>query len=140
MFHPTPPLDPFVPSLLTRRTSFFSRGGEYLSTLVPGLLTTAPPFASSPTFSHPQIKLQYLHRQHQQHQPSSSSKDKNSKKNGAPSAYLQKSFENSKAFGIKQLIIYKFNLIIKGELKKIMNIWQTIPNQDQSNHTTFSPF
>ncbi len=30
-----------------------ARGGEYPSTLVPGLLTTAIPFASSPTLSHP---------------------------------------------------------------------------------------
>jgi hypothetical protein len=48
--------NPFLstnPCLLTWITSFFSRGGEYPSTLVPDLLTTAPPFASSPTLSHP---------------------------------------------------------------------------------------
>ncbi len=47
------PLAPYYPCLLTWRTSFFACGGEYPSTLVPGLPTTAPPFASPPTLSHP---------------------------------------------------------------------------------------
>jgi hypothetical protein len=63
----THPLLPTAPSLLTWRTSFLARVGEYPSTLVPGLLTTAPPFACSHTL---QIELQYLHRRHQQHQSS----------------------------------------------------------------------
>jgi hypothetical protein len=31
---------------------------------------------------------------------------------------LQKSFVNSKAFGVKRLRTYEFNIILKGELKK----------------------
>jgi hypothetical protein len=31
---------------------------------------------------------------------------------------LQKSFVNSKAFGVKQLKTYYFNIILKGEFKK----------------------
>jgi hypothetical protein len=46
------PLLPATPCLLSLRTSFFARGGVYPSTLVPGLPTTIPPFASSPTLSH----------------------------------------------------------------------------------------
>ncbi len=53
MSHSNHPLPRLAPSLLTWRTSFFARGGEYPSTFVPGLPTTAPPFASSPTLSHP---------------------------------------------------------------------------------------
>ncbi len=51
--HSQNPLPPAIPCLLTWRTNFFASGGEYPSTLVPGLPTTAPPFASSPTLSHP---------------------------------------------------------------------------------------
>ncbi len=40
-------------SLLSWRTSFFAHGGEYPSTLAPGLPTTSPPFGSSSTLSHP---------------------------------------------------------------------------------------
>jgi hypothetical protein len=47
------PLPIIIPFLLTWRTSFFARDGEYPSTLVPGRLTTAPHFASLPTLSHP---------------------------------------------------------------------------------------
>ncbi len=43
---------------------------EYQSTLVHGLLTTVHPLLLHPPRHTPQIKLQYLHRQHQQHQPS----------------------------------------------------------------------
>jgi hypothetical protein len=32
--------------------------------------------------------------------------------------YLQKSFVNSKAFGVKQLRTYEFNIILKGVFKK----------------------
>jgi hypothetical protein len=31
---------------------------------------------------------------------------------------LQKSFVNSKAFGVKQLKTYQFHIILKGEFKK----------------------
>ncbi len=49
-----------IPCLLTWRTSFFARGDECPSTLVPGLPTTAPPFALPPSpFHTPQFKLQY---------------------------------------------------------------------------------
>jgi hypothetical protein len=47
------PLFPIILCSLTWRTSFFAHGGEHPSTLVPGLLSTAPPFASYPTLSHP---------------------------------------------------------------------------------------
>ncbi len=62
MPHPTQPLAHRTPCLLTWRTSFFACGGEYPFTLVPGLLTTAPPFASLPTLSHPtdQVTVQYV--------------------------------------------------------------------------------
>jgi hypothetical protein len=43
--------------LLTWRTNFFACGGKYPSTLVPGLPTTAPPFGSSPTLSHPTVQV-----------------------------------------------------------------------------------
>jgi hypothetical protein len=43
---PTHPLFLATLSLLTRRTSLLARGGEFPSTLVPGLLITAPPLAS----------------------------------------------------------------------------------------------
>ncbi len=45
------------PCLLTWKTNFFARGGEYQSTLVPGLRTTGPPFASPPTLSHPTVQV-----------------------------------------------------------------------------------
>jgi hypothetical protein len=51
-FDPAPCLA-LPPCLLTWRAKFFARDGKYLSTLVPGLPTTAPPFASPLTFSHP---------------------------------------------------------------------------------------
>jgi hypothetical protein len=51
------PLPLIAPSLLTWRTSLLAHGGEYQSTLVSGLLTTAPPFASSPTLSHPEDQV-----------------------------------------------------------------------------------
>ncbi len=43
--------------LLSWRNNFFARGDEYPSTLVPGLPTTTPPFASSPTLSHPTVQV-----------------------------------------------------------------------------------
>jgi hypothetical protein len=49
------PLLPITPCLLTWRTNFFARGGEYPSTLVSGLQATAPTFASPPTLSHPTV-------------------------------------------------------------------------------------
>jgi hypothetical protein len=52
LFQPNPLL-PAILCLLIWRTSSFARGGEYPTTLVPGLLTNAQPFASSPTLSHP---------------------------------------------------------------------------------------
>ncbi len=54
MPHLTQPLAHCYPmfTVLTWRTSFFARSGETPSTLVPGLLTTAPAFASLPTLSH----------------------------------------------------------------------------------------
>ncbi len=51
------PLLPTNPCLLTWRTNFFARGVEYPSTLVPGLPTTAPTFASPPTLSHPTVQV-----------------------------------------------------------------------------------
>jgi hypothetical protein len=50
---------PYSLCLLTWRTSPLARGGEFPSTLVPGLLTTAPPFTSSPTPSHPTHRSSY---------------------------------------------------------------------------------
>jgi hypothetical protein len=37
---------------------------------------------------------------------------------GIPLSCLQKSFVNSKAFGVKQLRTYEFTIILKGEFKK----------------------
>jgi hypothetical protein len=76
----TCPLLPATPLLLTWRTSLCARGGELPSTLVPGLLTTAPPFTSSPTPSHPTHRSSYKvyiddinnTGGHQQHRSSSS--------------------------------------------------------------------
>ncbi len=48
-FNPTPLL-PTKPCLLTWRTNFFARGGEYPFTLVLGL-------PSSPTLSHPTVQV-----------------------------------------------------------------------------------
>ncbi len=45
--------------VFTWRTSSLVRSGECPSTLVPGLLTTAPPLASSPTLSHPPHRSSY---------------------------------------------------------------------------------
>jgi hypothetical protein len=39
----------------------------------------------------------------------------NSKENSACIPSFQKSFENSKAFGVQRIRIYKFNIILKGE-------------------------
>ncbi len=55
-FNPIPLL-PTNPCLLTWRRHFFACGGEYPSVLVPGLPTTAPLFASSPTLSHPTVQV-----------------------------------------------------------------------------------
>jgi hypothetical protein len=52
--NPTPYFPPNL-CLLTWRTNFFALGGEYPSTLVSGLPTTAPPFTSHPTLSHPAV-------------------------------------------------------------------------------------
>jgi hypothetical protein len=52
--------NPLLPTnlyLLTWRSHFFASGGEYPSVLVPGLPTTAAPFASSPTLSHPTVQV-----------------------------------------------------------------------------------
>ncbi len=69
--NPTPcPLLPFYFTYLENQLS--CSWCEYPSTLVPGLLTTAHPLLVLPPFHNPQIKSQYLHRQHQQYQPSSS--------------------------------------------------------------------
>jgi hypothetical protein len=57
-----------IPFLLTWRTSFSCSWCGYPSTLVPGLLSTVHPLLLHPPQDTPQIKLQYLHRQHQQHQ------------------------------------------------------------------------
>ncbi len=51
------PLLPTNLCLLTWRPRFFARGGEYSSVLVPGLPTTAPPFANSPSLSHPTVQV-----------------------------------------------------------------------------------
>ncbi len=58
------PVQPNPYSLLPRvyllgEPALFARGGEFPSTLVPGLLTTAPPFTSPPTPSHPTHRLSY---------------------------------------------------------------------------------
>jgi hypothetical protein len=62
------------PALLTWRASFFAPSDEYSSTLVSGLLTTAPllGFYPSHPFHTPQLKLHYLHRWHQQSRSSRS--------------------------------------------------------------------
>jgi hypothetical protein len=51
---------------------FFAHGDEFQSTLVSGLLTTAPSLGFYPfhPFLIPQFTLHYLHRRHQQSQPS----------------------------------------------------------------------
>jgi hypothetical protein len=49
------PLLPTNSCLLTWRTNFFACGGEYPSSLVSGLPTTAPPFTSPLTLSHPTV-------------------------------------------------------------------------------------
>ncbi len=56
------------PTLLTWRASFSARGDESPSTLVSGLVTTAPPLGFYPfqPFLTPQFTLHCLHRQHQQ--------------------------------------------------------------------------
>jgi hypothetical protein len=56
---PTRPLLPTAPCLLTWRTSPLARSGKFPSTLVPGLLTTAPPLASPFTPSHPTHRSSY---------------------------------------------------------------------------------
>ncbi len=43
----------------SRPVALLARGGEFLSTLVPGLLTTAPPLASPFTLSHPTHRSSY---------------------------------------------------------------------------------
>ncbi len=48
---------PTNPSLLTWKTDFFVRGDEYQSPFVYGLQTTAPPFASLATLSHPTVQV-----------------------------------------------------------------------------------
>ncbi len=57
MPHSTQPLAYHYPCFLTWRTNFFARDGEYPSTLVSCLPTTAPPFASPPTLSHPTVQV-----------------------------------------------------------------------------------
>ncbi len=57
MPHLTQPLAFHQPVFTYLRTNFFALGGEYPSTLVPGLPTTAPPFASPPTLSHPTVQV-----------------------------------------------------------------------------------
>ncbi len=56
MPHSTQPLA-FHQPVLTWRTNFFAHGVKYPSTLVTGLPTTAPPFASSTTLSHPTVQF-----------------------------------------------------------------------------------
>ncbi len=53
------PLLPAAPSLFTWRTSPLAPGGEFPSTLDPGLLTTAPPLTSFLTPSHPTHRSSY---------------------------------------------------------------------------------
>jgi hypothetical protein len=48
---------PTAPCLLTWRTSLFAHDGEYPSIVVTGLPTTAPPFASPLTLSHPTVQV-----------------------------------------------------------------------------------
>jgi hypothetical protein len=43
------------------------------------------------------------------------------RKRGIALFCLQNSFLNSKAFGVKRIRIYKFSIILKGELKIIIN-------------------
>ncbi len=56
---PTRPLLPATPCLLTWRTSPLSHGGEFPSTIVPGLLTTTSPLASPFTLSHQTHRSSY---------------------------------------------------------------------------------
>jgi hypothetical protein len=56
---PTRLLLPATQCLLFWRTSSLARGGEFLSTLVPDLLTTAPPLASPFALSHPTHRSHY---------------------------------------------------------------------------------
>jgi hypothetical protein len=44
-------------------------------------------------------------------------KDPNSKENGAFTPSFQKSFENSKASGVKRVRNFQFNIILKREIK-----------------------
>jgi hypothetical protein len=53
----TQPLAPYYPLFTYLENQLLCLWCKYPSTLVPGLLTTTPPFASSPTLS--QVKLQY---------------------------------------------------------------------------------
>ncbi len=53
MFNPTQSLAPFYPLFSYLENQLLCLWCEYPSTLAPGLLTTAPPFASSSTLSHP---------------------------------------------------------------------------------------
>jgi hypothetical protein len=53
---------------------------------------------------------------------------------------LQKSLVNSKAFGVRRLRTYYFNIILKGEFLKKLIAGRPFPNLDLSNYTTFSPF
>ncbi len=53
MLNSTQPLTHFYPLFTYLENQLFCSWCEYPSTLVPGLLTTAPPFASSLTLSHP---------------------------------------------------------------------------------------
>ncbi len=57
MPHSTQPLAYHYPVLLTWRTNFVARDGDYPSTLVSGLPTTAPPFASPPTLSRSTVQV-----------------------------------------------------------------------------------
>jgi hypothetical protein len=45
---------------------------------------------------------------------------------GISLSYLQKSFDNSKAFGVKGLRTYYFQIKLKEEFKKIFNSWRTL--------------
>ncbi len=53
MLNLTQPRAPCYPLFTYLENQLLCLWCEYPSTLVPGLLTTAPPFASSPTLSHP---------------------------------------------------------------------------------------
>ncbi len=58
------------PCLLTWRFLFLCSWCEYLSTLVPGQISTVLPLLLNPPRRHPTDQVTYLHRRHQQHQPS----------------------------------------------------------------------